>query len=104
MQPAQTAKLIVGDADVTSRCRCINIPGSYMIFPRANRVEHHLPSFEGVLAQGAAQLAYISCDPATLARDGKQLSVGGYSLVSVALLDMFPQTYHIESISLWEKH
>ena len=51
MQPAQTAKLIVSDADVTSRCRCINMPGSYMIFPRANRVEHHLPGFEGVLAQ-----------------------------------------------------
>ncbi len=51
MQQAQTAKLIVSDADVTSRCRCINMPGSYMIFPRANRVEHHLPGFEGVLAQ-----------------------------------------------------
>ena len=51
MQQGQTAKLIVGDADITSRCRCINVPGSYMIFPRANRVEHHLPGFEGVLAQ-----------------------------------------------------
>jgi (S)-ureidoglycine aminohydrolase len=49
--PIQTEKLIVSDADVTSRCRCINKPGSYMIFPRANRVEHHLPHFEGVLAQ-----------------------------------------------------
>ncbi len=48
---AQMQKLIVGDADVTSRCRCINVPGSYMIFPRANRVEHHLPHFNGVLAQ-----------------------------------------------------
>jgi (S)-ureidoglycine aminohydrolase len=47
----QTEKLIVSDADVTSRCRCINKPGSYMIFPRANRVEHHLPHFNGVLAQ-----------------------------------------------------
>ena len=43
---------IVADADITSRCRCINKPGSYMIFPRANRVEHHLPGFtQGVLAQ-----------------------------------------------------
>jgi len=47
----QTQKLIVNEADVTSRCRCINIPGSYMIFPRANRVEHHLPHFNGALAQ-----------------------------------------------------
>ncbi len=47
----QTQKLIVSDADVTSRCRCINVPGSYMIFPRSSRVEHQLPHFEGVLAQ-----------------------------------------------------
>ena len=39
MNQGQTAKLIVSDADVTSRCRCINKPGSYMIFPRANRPE-----------------------------------------------------------------
>lgn len=43
---------IVSEADVTARCRCINKPGNYMIFPRANRVEHHLPGFnQGVLAQ-----------------------------------------------------
>ncbi len=47
----QMEKLIVSEADVTSRCRCINVPGSYMIFPRANRVEHHLPGLDGVLAQ-----------------------------------------------------
>jgi 23S rRNA (uracil1939-C5)-methyltransferase len=57
----------------------------------------------GVITQGAANLAYVSCDPATLARDGKQLTEGGYTLSSIALFDMFPQTYHIESISLWEK-
>ena len=61
-------------------------------------------TIEGIFPQGAGQLAYISCDPATLARDGKQLAAGGYSLVKVTLIDMFPQTYHIESISFWEKH
>ncbi len=47
----QSQKLIVSEADVTSRCRCIHKPGSYMIFPRANRVEHHLPDFNAVEAQ-----------------------------------------------------
>lgn len=51
MQQPQTSKLIVSDADITSRCRCVNVPGSYMIFPRSSRVEHHLPGFDGVLAQ-----------------------------------------------------
>ncbi len=47
----QNEMLIVSDADITSRCRCINKQGSYMIFPRANRVEHQLPQFQGVDAQ-----------------------------------------------------
>ena len=47
----QNEMLIVSDADITSRCRCINKQDSYMIFPRANRVEHQLPNFEGVEAQ-----------------------------------------------------
>ena len=59
---------------------------------------------EGILAQGAEQLAYVSCDPATMARDAKKLAAGGYSLMEVTLIDMFPQTYHIESISYWVKH
>jgi 23S rRNA (uracil1939-C5)-methyltransferase len=58
---------------------------------------------QGVLEQGARQVAYVSCDPATLARDIKLLAAGGYRLDSVTLFDMFPQTYHIESISLWKK-
>lgn len=58
---------------------------------------------EGILAQGALTLAYVSCDPATLARDAKQLAAGGYVLQKLSLIDMFPQTYHIESLSIWNR-
>jgi 23S rRNA (uracil1939-C5)-methyltransferase len=58
---------------------------------------------EAILAQGAHTLVYVSCDPATLARDARQLTAGGYQLNQIALLDMFPQTYHIESISYWRE-
>ncbi|HSB65961.1 MAG TPA: class I SAM-dependent RNA methyltransferase [Anaerolineales bacterium] len=60
-------------------------------------------AIDGVLAQGAGAIAYISCDPATLARDSKLLAAGGYTLRQITLSDMFPQTFHIESLSIWEK-
>ena len=51
MTNAPSGRMVVSEADVTSRCRCVNKPGSYMLFPRANRVEHHLPGLNAVLAQ-----------------------------------------------------
>ncbi len=48
------------------------------------------------------QIAYISCDPATLARDTKKIIQEGYRLNSVTPFDLFPQTSHIESISIFE--
>ena len=60
-------------------------------------------ALDGLLAQKAPRLIYISCDPATLGRDARRLVAGGYHLVQVTPIDLFPQTYHIESISLWQR-
>jgi 23S rRNA (uracil1939-C5)-methyltransferase len=56
---------------------------------------------EALAAAAPDRLVYISCDPATLGRDARLLRSAGYRLAGVTLIDMFPQTYHIESISLW---
>ncbi len=56
---------------------------------------------DALLARRARRLVYVSCDPATLARDGRRLAEAGYRLDGVTPLDLFPQTFHIETLSLW---
>jgi 23S rRNA (uracil1939-C5)-methyltransferase len=46
----------------------------------------------------APAMAYVSCDPTTLARDLRQLTQERYRIESITLVDMFPQTFHIETI------
>ena len=47
---------------------------------------------------GAPRVVYLSCDPATLARDTARLGAGGYALQSVEGFDLFPQTAHLEAL------
>ena len=53
-----------------------------------------------LLALAAPKLVYVSCDPATLARDVKLICEHGYRLLSAQPLDMFPQTHHVETVAL----
>src|SRR5262249_21150195 len=47
---------------------------------------------------GAPRVTYVSCDPATLARDLVHFLKAGYRVERLHLIDLFPQTYHIESV------
>lgn len=55
---------------------------------------------QAVIARQIDRVVYVSCDPATLARDVRVLIDHGYALIDVQPVDLFPHTYHIETISL----
>jgi 23S rRNA (uracil1939-C5)-methyltransferase len=62
-----------------------------------------LEALEALVAASPTRLVYVSCDPATLARDGKRLKQAGYRLERVTPIDLFPQTFHIETVSRWRR-
>ena len=81
---------------------------SWMSLPILPSWTHRAPAWtkralEALLALGPARIAYVSCDPSTLGRDITLLTAGGYRLIQVTPFDLFPQTYSIESISLFDK-
>ena len=58
---------------------------------------------QALIEKSPRLLIYVSCNPSTLARDAKHLSEAGYQLESSTLVDMFPQTFHIESVNIFSK-
>ena len=70
--------------------------------PRAGCAETAVEAMANLRAQ---RIVYISCDPSTLARDVNRFCAAGrYTLGEVALVDMFPQTYHIEAVVTLERN
>lgn len=76
-------------------------PGVILVDPPRAGIERH--ALDAIIKLNPQMIAYISCDPSTLARDAARLINGGYRLKDVTPFDLFPQTFHIESISLFEK-
>jgi 23S rRNA (uracil1939-C5)-methyltransferase len=52
-----------------------------------------------IVAAKPRRITYISCDPSTLARDLRKLVDSGYELIKVTAIDLFPQTYHVETVA-----
>ena len=76
----------------------VGLDGAVVDPPRAGVDRFAL---DALVARHPARLVYVSCDPATLARDAKRLARAGYRLVEAQPVDMFPQTYHVESVALF---
>jgi tRNA/tmRNA/rRNA uracil-C5-methylase (TrmA/RlmC/RlmD family) len=52
-----------------------------------------------IIQMRPAEISYVSCDPAILARDLRHFIDGGYGLVSIVGFDLFPQTHHVETVA-----
>jgi 23S rRNA (uracil1939-C5)-methyltransferase len=67
--------------------------------PRAGMTPQVLKALVGTHAR---RICYVSCDAATLARDARALVDAGYRLVSATPIDLFPQTWHTETVAVFE--
>lgn len=92
-----TGKAVHGETlPFLRRRRAIEKPGLIVIDPPRAGLG---PEMTTLLAQIAAPtLLYVSCDPATLARDLRPLIASGYQIQSLTLADLFPHTFHLETI------
>ena len=63
--------------------------------PRAGAAD----AIDGIISSQAARVVYVSCDPTTMARDLRRLIDAGYALNRVTGVDLFPQTYHVETVA-----
>ena len=60
-------------------------------------------ALDAVLPLAAGRLVYVSCDPATLARDAARLVASGYQLQGIEGFDMFPSTGHVETVAVFDR-
>jgi len=90
-------ELYIGAAEQILPSLRIN-PGVAIVDPPRAGLERQ--ALDALIELKPQTIAYVSCDPATLARDIKQLVASGYRLERVTPFDLFPQTFHIEVIAL----
>ena len=61
------------------------------------------PGVTALVATAAPRLVLVSCDPASLGRDTALLTGAGYRLTGVTLVDAFPDTFHVETVSRFDR-
>ncbi len=79
----------------------VTVPDLILVDPPRTGLGHEVTT---LLSQARARrIVYVSCDPATLSRDVHALIQSGYHLQKISLVDLFPQTFHMESVAVLER-
>jgi tRNA/tmRNA/rRNA uracil-C5-methylase (TrmA/RlmC/RlmD family) len=79
------------------------MPEADVIFLDPPRAGARQEVVEMVGRKARRSICYLSCDPVTFARDAQRLSASGWRLTSLDLLDLFPNTHHVETLSSFER-
>ncbi|MBY0404388.1 MAG: 23S rRNA (uracil(1939)-C(5))-methyltransferase RlmD [Cyanobacteria bacterium] len=95
--------MVAGDmkqqlSNLAHKKKALGIKGFQVAIIDPPRSGCHSAVLEWLSAEVEEQLIYVSCDPTTLARDLKHLTAHGWIIESIQPFDMFPQTYHLETV------
>ena len=80
-----------------SEVKDIEMPDVMIVDPP--RAGLHAHTIEDILEKSPRRIIYVSCNPATQARDAMEICKGGYSLEKLRPVDMFPHTPHVENVA-----
>ncbi|MBR0172776.1 MAG: 23S rRNA (uracil(1939)-C(5))-methyltransferase RlmD [Lachnospiraceae bacterium] len=97
----RNADFLCGKAEDESLTKELPKPDVIVVDPPRAGCEETL--LKTVLRANPARIVYVSCDPATLARDLKILVAGGYAVREIRPYDMFPHTTHVETVCLMSR-
>jgi len=61
------------------------------------------PPSRSIAARAREMVCHLSCDPVTFARDASRLIASGWRLATLDLLDLFPNTHHVETLASFER-
>ena len=93
---ADVGKFLTEHPEYTNKIRTIILdPARAGITPK---------TLKKIINLNAERLVYVSCNPATQARDVEQLTIAGYDVKKISLADQFPHSAHIETVMLLERH
>jgi len=103
LQQAQLSNAKILTATVTDWIRSDSLASTDFVLLDPPRAGAESIVIKGIVDLKPARICYVSCDPATLARDLKKLVAAGFKVESLLGFDMFPQTHHVENVVLLER-